>query len=98
MNQGGSSGRPGQQSPQWLRYLALFPLVVGAAVFSVFFLAAAVFLFLLTAVGFGLRLWWVRRRSHTAASGVHGQPLEGEFTVVRDKPPDHDGSRGRLRR
>ncbi|MHB8347539.1 MAG: hypothetical protein ACYDHM_10225 [Acidiferrobacterales bacterium] len=82
----GSFSRQRPRQP-WLRYLALTPFAAGAVLLSVFFFTAVVALFLVATLGFGVRIWWLRRKMRSAAVATSrrpDQPLEGEFTVVRE--------------
>ncbi len=82
----GSFSGQGQRHP-WLRYLALTPFAVGAALFSMFFFTVVILLFFVAMLGFGMRIWWLRRKMRSAAAAAPrrpDQPLEGEFTVVRE--------------
>ncbi|MHB8256969.1 MAG: hypothetical protein ACYDHY_11365 [Acidiferrobacterales bacterium] len=103
MNQeDGSFGKLGQRQPQsWLRYLALVPIVAGVALFSVFFFTAVIALFLLATLGFGARTWWLRRKLRSAVVGAHGlrdEPLEGEYSVVREDDRQNEGAEQRRSR
>src|SRR5687768_4913317 len=52
-------GGPGKR---WLTYLLLAPFLIIMAVLGIFFFTAFLALFAVAAVGFGLRLWWLRRK------------------------------------
>lgn len=72
----------------WLAWLVAIPALVLAAVFGFFVFLAVLGLALLVALALGVRLWWLRRRLHRAAAG---QPIEGEFVVVRERSPRDQG-------
>lgn len=47
---------------RWLFYLTLIPIFIGLLILGVFFFSIFLALFVLLAVGIGLRLWWLRRK------------------------------------
>jgi len=64
---------------RWLVYLAFVPLFIVMAVLGVFFFTAFLALFAIAAIGFGFRLWWLRRKLRQAMEAE-----EGEYVVIED--------------
>src|SRR5215216_4178246 len=55
------ASQPGPAA-RWLTYLLLVPVLIVMAVLGIFFFTAFLALFAVVAAGFGLRLWWLRRK------------------------------------
>jgi hypothetical protein len=70
--------RPGPAT-RWLTYLVLVPVLIVMAVLGIFFFTAFLALFAVVAVGFGFRLWWLRRKLRESM-----QTEEAEYRVVED--------------
>lgn len=80
----------------WIRKLLLLPVFVVAGILGMFFFIAFLVLLVLLAVGFGVRLWWLRRqlresmatsgplyREQTMESGHENtEVVEGEYVVL----------------
>ena len=68
--------------PVWLRYLLALPVIIGAVFLAAFFFAAFLALFTVAAVGFALRIWWLRRKLRK--QGTHANAMDGEYVVIRE--------------
>ena len=72
------ASQPGPAA-RWLTYLLLVPVLIVMAVLGIFFFTAFLALFAVVAAGFGLRLWWLRRKlresMHTA---------EADYDIIED--------------
>ena len=66
---------------RWLLYLVLVPGIVILAALGMFFFAVFLGLFAIAAVGFWLRLWWVRRKLEGPAAAT---VVEDEYQVIED--------------
>ncbi|MDO8436771.1 MAG: hypothetical protein Q7S69_01195 [Nitrosomonadaceae bacterium] len=64
---------------RWLLYLVLVPGIVILAALGMFFFAVFLGLFAIAAIGFWLRLWWLRRKLHQSMAAA-----EGEYQVIED--------------
>ncbi len=64
---------------RWLTYLLLVPVLIVMAVLGIFFFTAFLALFAVVAAGFGLRLWWLRRKLRESM-----QTAEAEYDVIED--------------
>lgn len=53
---------PGSPFQRWLFYSALIPAFIIMLVLGVFFFSIFLALFVIAAVGVGVRLWWLRRK------------------------------------
>ena len=76
-------------SKRWVTYLILIPIVILLVIFGIFFFAAFLALFSIVAVGFGLRLWWLRRKLINSMSSDNATDMvdtvdtvEGEYVIV----------------
>ena len=76
-------GSPGKR---WLTYLLLAPFFIIMVVLGIFFFTAFLALFAVAAVGFGLRLWWLRRklRKSMDAEEARMDTEEAEYAVIED--------------
>ena len=72
------ASQPGPAA-RWLTYLLLVPLLIVMAVLGIFFFTAFLALFAVVAAGFGLRLWWLRRKLRESM-----QTAEAEYDVIED--------------
>jgi hypothetical protein len=70
--------RPGPAA-RWLTYLLLVPVLIIMVVLGIFFFTAFLALFAVAAIGFGFRLWWLRRKLHESM-----QTSEAEYHIVED--------------
>ncbi len=68
--------------PVWLRYLLALPIIIGAIFLAAFFFAAFLALFTVVAVGFALRIWWIRRKLRRSGTSSHA--MDGEYVVIRE--------------
>lgn len=72
---------------RWVTYLALIPILILMVILGVFFFAAFLALFVIAAIGFGIRFWWLRRElaksvgSASPISTVETETVEGEYVV-----------------
>ncbi len=75
-----------------LSVLAAVLVTVVAFIFGAVLLAVVVGLLALGALGFSLRLWWLRRKLGRGARPSSGEPrvIEAEYTVV-EKRQRRDG-------
>jgi hypothetical protein len=87
-------------SKRWATYLILIPLVTLMVIFGIFFFAAFLALFSIVAVGFGLRLWWLRRKliksmssDNTAGMADTTDTVEGEYVIVDEHQVDETEER-----
>lgn len=69
-------GSPGKR---WLTYLLLAPFLIIMVVLGIFFFTAFLALFAVAAVGFGLRLWWLRRKLRKSMDAE-----EAPYVVIED--------------
>lgn len=76
-------------SKRWVTYLILIPILILMVIFGIFFFAAFLALFSIVAVGFGLRLWWLRRKliksmssDNTEGTADTADTVEGEYVIV----------------
>ncbi|SCX52118.1 hypothetical protein [Nitrosospira sp. Nsp1] len=69
-------GSPGKR---WLTYLLLAPFLIIMVVLGIFFFTAFLALFAVAAVGFGFRLWWLRRKLRKSVDAV-----EAPYVVIED--------------
>ncbi|MBL79604.1 MAG: hypothetical protein CMH70_06190 [Nitrosomonadaceae bacterium] len=73
---------------RWATYLILIPILILLSLFGVFFFAAFLALFAITAVGFSIRFWWLKRNINKSENLVNSlnkegkETVEGEYTVV----------------
>lgn len=73
---------------RWMTYLVMVPVIILLAILGVFFFAAFLALFVIAAVGFGIRLWWLKRElvrsvsTESPISTVENETVEGEYIVV----------------
>jgi hypothetical protein len=72
------ASQPGPAA-RWLTYLLLVPVLIVMVVLGIFFFTAFLALFAVVAAGFGLRLWWLRRKSRESM-----QTAEAEYDVIED--------------
>jgi hypothetical protein len=72
------ASQPGPAA-RWLTYLLLVPVLIVMAVLGIFFFTAFLALFAVVAAGFGLRLWWLRRKLRESM-----QTAEAEYDAVED--------------
>ena len=87
---GGSEGetvhvfRVGGGSPgkRWLTYLLLAPFLIIMAVLGIFFFTAFLALFAVAAIGFGIRLWWLRRKLQQSADAEEAQYVDIEDAQI----------------
>jgi hypothetical protein len=70
--------RPGPAA-RWLTYLLLVPILIIMVVLGIFFFTAFLALFAVAAIGFGFRLWWLRRKLRESM-----QASEAEYDVIED--------------
>ena len=79
----GGGGGPGKR---WLTYLLLAPFLIIMTVLGIFFFTAFLALFAVAAVGFGLRLWWLRRKLRKTMEAEEAQmnAEEAEYVVIED--------------
>ena len=70
---------PPGPATRWLTYLLLVPVLIFMVVLGIFFFTAFLALFVVAAAGFGLRLWWLRRKLRES-----GQTSEAEYAVIED--------------
>jgi hypothetical protein len=70
--------RPGPAA-RWLTYLLLVPVLIIMVVLGIFFFTAFLALFAVAAIGFGFRLWWLRRKLRESM-----QTSEAEYHIVED--------------
>lgn len=77
---GGSLGK------RWLTYLLLAPFLIIMVVLGIFFFTAFLALFAVAAVGFGLKLWWLRRKLRKTMDAEEAQMdvEEAEYVVIED--------------
>ena len=68
--------------PIWLHYLLALPIVIGALFLAAFFFAAFLALFTVVAIGFALRIWWLRRKLRKR--GTQANAMDGEYVVIRE--------------
>nr|WP_281722336.1 hypothetical protein [Nitrosomonas nitrosa] len=54
---------------RWLFYLLLIPVAILMLVLGAFFFSIFLALFVIAAIGVGIRLWWLRRKLQKAAAG-----------------------------
>lgn len=87
-------------SKRWVTYLILIPLVILMVIFGIFFFAAFLALFSIVAVGFGLRLWWLRRKliksmssGNAAGTAETADTVEGEYVIVDEDQVDETEER-----
>lgn len=87
-------------SKRWVTYLILIPLVILMVIFGIFFFAAFLALFSIVAVGFGLRLWWLRRKliksmssDNAAGTADTADTVEGEYVIVDEDQVDETEER-----
>src|SRR6266852_2129373 len=66
--------------PVWLHYLLALPIIIGVVFLAAFFFAAFLALFTVVAIGFALRIWWLRRKLRKR--GTHANAMDGEYVVV----------------
>jgi hypothetical protein len=64
---------------RWVAFLVLIPVVIVMAIVGAFFFAAFLALFAIVAVGFGLRIWWLRRKLRK-----NMQAEEGDYVIIED--------------
>ncbi len=57
-----STGEPITPVNRWLAYLIVVPVLIIMIIIGAFFFAAFLALFAIAAVGFGIRIWWIRRK------------------------------------
>jgi Flp pilus assembly protein TadB len=76
-------GSPGKR---WLTYLLLAPFLIIMVVLGIFFFTAFLALFAVAAVGFGLRLWWLRHKLRKTMDAEETQMdvEEAEYVVIED--------------
>jgi hypothetical protein len=72
------ASQPGPAA-RWLTYLLLVPVLIVMAVLGIFFFTAFLALFAVVAAGFGLRLWWLRRKLRESM-----QTAEADYDVIED--------------
>jgi hypothetical protein len=72
------ASQPGPAA-RWLTYLLLVPVLIIMVVLGIFFFTAFLALFAVAAVGFGFRLWWLRRKLRESM-----QASEAEYHVIED--------------
>jgi Flp pilus assembly protein TadB len=72
------ASQPGPAA-RWLTYLLLVPVLIVMVVLGIFFFTAFLALFAVVAAGFGLRLWWLRRKLRESM-----QTAEAEYNVIED--------------
>jgi hypothetical protein len=72
------ASQPGTAA-RWLTYLLLVPVLIIMVVLGIFFFTAFLALFAVVAVGFGFRLWWLRRKLRESM-----QVSEAEYHVIED--------------
>jgi CHASE3 domain sensor protein len=72
------ASQPGPAA-RWLTYLLLVPVLIVMAVLGIFFFTAFLALFAVVAAGFGLRLWWLRRKLRESM-----QTAKAEYDVIED--------------
>ena len=83
-------GSPGKR---WLTYLFLAPFFIIMVVLGIFFFTAFLALFAVAAVGFGFRLWWLRRKLQKTMDAENARmdtedarmdAKEAEYVVIED--------------
>jgi hypothetical protein len=70
---------PPGPAARWLTYLLLVPVLIIMVVLGIFFFTAFLALFAVAAVGFGFRLWWLRRKLRESM-----QASEADYHVIED--------------
>ncbi|MEE9222609.1 MAG: hypothetical protein V3V40_04060 [Nitrosomonadaceae bacterium] len=90
-NNAQEGGRVPPDTRRWVSYLILIPILIVMVIFGVFFFAAFFALFAIVAIGFGFRLWWLRRvliktmsPDNTVGTGETADTVEGEYVVVNE--------------
>ncbi len=66
---------------RWLSYLILLPILIAITLLGIFFFAALLALFVVAAVGLGLRFWWLRRKLRKSN---RAEKLEVEYIVIEE--------------
>ncbi len=94
----GNQDFPRHAQRPWFRYLLLAPFAAGMAILAGFFLVTFIALFAVFMLGLAARIWWLRRKigaGMRSPGAARAQPLDGEFSVVRE---NKDSEQQRLRR
>ena len=80
----GPDGKPVKPINKWIALALLIPVLALMAVLGVFFFAAFLALFAIAAVGFSIRLWWLKRKYQNTMHQSDQHTEDGQTVIIED--------------